>query len=813
MDREMTSKTAEVYRKMRRFHTALMIGVLLLLCVMIPVGLPAAAEETLTVHTAEELTETVRAAKQDITVRLDFPEPLKKVELTTGSDKAVITLIGNGADIGVLYLQEGTYVLRETEAKRIDLYGRKRKVHVTLAEDSTAREVYLATDEPRQMKKLPVSEITFVNQGRITGAGIQISTAGSATVTVINDGEIIGDIGLKGSDYWYDGNGRIMQAGKRRIINNGKIIGVMGPGVAWFAGKNTDFSISGSGVVEGVQGVALYGDDQGGKFSFDQEVRTICGELNEHPAYAATVYEHFSRRTDNLSAEQIAADYMKSVMSEHIGGFSEIADYPGYPLLLGRRVLLLGEEIERCTTSFSVSGSFYGENGCMLLPDAANLTGKIQMNAVFSEDTPRKYVWPYCPKGKFLKESDAETILKASLKKYPWCADGEEWRIQLNRQDEQGGYVYVAGNSKCGPARYVMTLGKDGTVSTENLRYYTSDTYRTGGFQSMAVLYGSNKSTILLDEDVTLAANLRAEYSPLIMDGQGHRFGSNQFQLVMMKPGNQLVFREFASTGPIEISTKRRSLTQIENILSLNGGVKIMGEGTVELSNVSIQQGGSGYASGNNSSRAICVMDPAQAVLHSSVQLSQGSTIELKSYGKKCEAQVDCDYDNAAIECSQNGSVLFSGNGKGSGRMEITLREGTPKSEVTADTDTISVTFTGWQKPGSGKCRITGRQRVVEIHSSVHNETLKASLRLESVITEGIKLELDWEQNTPAPENIDEAMKVIRKRFPNLDFSKAVDADGNPVRCEYHLIVRVNDLNNTTQITFTEGDPATWHTW
>ena len=145
--------------------------------------------------------------------------------------------------------------------------------------------------------------------------------------------------------------------------------------------------------------------------------------------------------------------------------------------------------------------------------------------------------------------------------------------------------------------------------------------------------------------------------------------------------------------------------------------------------------------------------------------------------------------------------------------MEITLREGTPKSEVTADTDTISVTFTGWQKPGSGKCRITGRQRVVEIHSSVHNETLKASLRLESVITEGIKLELDWEQNTPAPENIDEAMKVIRKRFPNLDFSKAVDADGNPVRCEYHLTVRVNDLNNTTQITFTEGDPATWHTW
>ena len=670
---------------------------------------PEAKAEAITVTSAEELTETVSKARKDLTILLDLEKQDEEIVLENKTG-ARITLDGQGSEQADISLRQGTFLLENITVGKLWLYSSKKPLHTTVGEGTTIRAVWTMTPEASEFKANSKGTITLVNRGRIVGYGIRVM-AGTASVTIENEGEITGGMGVFASDFWVSANGVPQKSGRRRIVNNGTITGILGPGIAWFGSKGTDLELSGSGRVRGISGIALYGSTAAGRMVIDHSIETICGELNGNPSLGREVYDYYELDPEGKTAEELADSHLKVTMGDALSYFMFISSYPGYPFILHDRALSYAEK-NKTATDITVSGMLRGEKGCMVLPDAAHVTGKIRINAQITSDTPRTYVWSYCPDGKILGEEDAAAVLQASLKKYPFCADGEDYYIGIPRYNEQGAYIYLAGNNDLLPAETICHIRPDGTASFEDASYFNNLKNRRSGFEQLIGDFGCRTCTVILDEDLPSGGKLtlRPGYKNVTADGGGHLCIGGGVSIAQDQAGDIFTLQNFGIISSLSLYTKKNSGIALQDIGQVTGDLTASGEGKIEFRNVAFVP----RESASNRKNEIKVESNCAVSFDESCRIDPSCLLTVYCYNTKREIRLDCPYGDAKISLGGKAGVSLTGSGRSDGTMELRLNNNSAKSEIETSVDTLEIQAYRF----GGQLKLSGSQKHIKISGS-----------------------------------------------------------------------------------------------
>ncbi|MBQ2699550.1 MAG: hypothetical protein IJF65_00155 [Clostridia bacterium] len=560
---------------MRRFCLFLLV---LLTCICTG----AAAE---TYNDYPSLARAFNAATKDTTFVLGADLTFGNVQECTliNTSKAALTIDGNGHQMDVVTLLDGSLTLKNIRVTNgVIVSGMKKSntTSVAIEEDAWVggyiNGIVIAQEAQGTIK--------IRNEGRcstITSDGC------AAKINIENTGLIEGTLGIKIADQRTS-----LKYGAVTIRNDGIIRGITSAGAVLALPGGTSVTLTGSGVMEGPCGMIVCCHKTQAKVTIQQDIRACNADFTANPAQYPDLWANLAKQAHQLDLPNVSTEEALTVEFQRKFRVSQLnsmlsSDFSTGEDVIGRALVLHQTSTIPYNGKITVSGSLYGNEGLIVLPDMNLMKGNIAIKSTISADSSKRVDVHYSTNvGTITPATWSKKLSTLTKKVFPaGVPEGIELRTRAIRHNEEnGGLTYTTGWK--GYAMDELHAARDG----KKWQVTVHPLPNPGGFMTRyqvgETLSRAPDDTIMyLDANVSMGAayDYYGTYnfagSGVILDGQGYNLASaSEEQRREMDPvefcmNNGITLRNFNILNGIAIEAAKRTkgTAVIENVSHLQG--------------------------------------------------------------------------------------------------------------------------------------------------------------------------------------------------------------------------------------------------
>ena len=792
-----------------------------LVLLLLTLCLTPACAESYTDYAA--LAEAFNAATEDTTLTLDAD--LVFVEggscILNNPTKATITIDGNGHSIDFLGMLDGTLVLQNvkiTEKAALSSPSKKNTTSLTIGADA------VIGAGPAGGISIP-SDAQGAIHIRNEGMCRQISSVGcAAKIRIENTGLIEAVLGISISDQRRDDHYKLCANGDVTIVNDGLIRGLTSAGVFLAPNGGTDVTITGSGTIEGPIGVVVCCQQTRANVTIDQNIRTCNARFIADPAEYADLWRLLGERGVELGLPRTTGDktltpeYQRSFRIAQLDLLFKLTACTGEDVLGYALVLPQTDDIPY-NGKVTVTGTLYGENGLIVLPDMNLFKGAITIKSAIDAASSAQLVDIHYVRnvGSITAEKWGKSVQSIVKKVFPSglpeSVTVRTWGIRHDADTD--GLVYTTGwqGYAMDELRATQSGGKG------KWRIATTALPSPGGSMTRYELgeklsKAPNGTIMLLENDV--ACGSPDDYynwytfagDDIVIDGQGHHF------------------------CPIEDEAKRRGLYPVEYTMKKNitvrnftvyDGLKICSgkytKGTAVLENITDLRGLwlqgvnaelHSVVSQNNSSNNISITNASKYAKKATVTLDENTQLygfaDISVGGNSDRVNSLTIVNNGVISCTGtawNGSLHASTKGTlkitGSGMLgdfsnndpdrehyDVRAYSG---GKIAIDHNVANLNVIAGVNKDSfhsaqGSVTIGGRCRFLTIECDDNAQQCSITVTATGLEVFRVLMEIDGRTE---PMTDKEASGYIRKNGPKLTCKNAAGTDGNRIFPSYRI--------------------------